>query len=1510
MAIDKNKAIANAQRFTQKGQLDRALKEYQAIVAEDPEDVRIWLKIGDLHTRKGAIPQAVGTYSRVAGYYSERGFFLKAVAVWKQILNIDPSYTEAHLKLAELYVQLGLAPDAIGQFELVVGAYERESRHRDSLALLKKIVELAPENIPNRIRLAEAHARQNESGKAVDEFKVVLDQLLSRERWDEAIQVGERVAYLAADDVENLRTLSEVYLRRGDARRALARLQACFKANPTDIPTLELLARAFSELGQTAKAISVYRELARLHEEAGNPPGRLEAFRRIIALDPTDVEAISLTGGGRPREAQKPLPPQVLFSQGITSTQGMQRLGAVAQPVETLSSEDLVARHLTDIDLLLKYGLGEHALQTTDKILGIDAEHEGALIKRKDIAIAIGRRDEAIASLLRLASVAERRNPDQAMIWLGEALQISPHHAEANQRMQRLSSGMAAGLRKTGPRPMAPAVIEAAPPDDDQPEFDLGALDLGEGDDLAPVVSGDPQASVDDLEFNFGDDDPAGARQSIEILAPEPEDDFAGLMDGGEDDFQDLLSDVKEPARAPTPRPAPVPEPARAPQEDFGDLLSGPRAAPTRPVMPLPPPPPVRRPALPPPPQRALAVPRPETTSVANSLAGIPGAPTPQPISDDFGDLGPMELPDDDFSDLLNDAAPAKPSRGQVSPVADDDSDASVVDPPLGDEFSFGDLLGEDNDVEDDARAAQFSGGGRDRARDEMVTPVPAPLGDLGEFEFDRGPGATREAPAEPEVPNRDELATPMPGEFRHDELSTPVPVSPTMPLVAVPSGRSEAVTPQPMPFDDLGDLLPEGLFGAPAEEDGSIASSSHSEFPTPVPAPVPEAFDDFGDLLPEGLTDDLMATASPDGFEAIGTDLEDASEVMDAPEAFEALPEPAKPAAREATPLPAGLLDAVRGLSFTPPPRAPVAEVPPAPADDASVEMSPPEGASDGVDVDFDFDLGNDDSLAPGEPAPAPESGPDDASVQADEPDGLDVSFADDSSADEPLAVLAVAEEPRAEPEPAMTEAADGVEVGDVPEADAARVGAQPAPFTFDLDIPDLGDGLDEPEIEEPPVDRAIETPAVHESLDALRAIAPPRGLASDDVASALADLLPSGRVPGPPASNAVSAALEALMGDGDEDPDRTVFAVSDELPGTASAHPRVPTQSAEPAAILPVMADDDADLADAGVDVEMEMGSLPGVALDLSTPDELGSLENVEDIEEFEEIEDFEEIDEGDDDDAPSQVDPPAAEHFGGLGPFEAIEAVPSGDVMVVSEDTPPLDDLGEFNEAPAPRRPMIDARTVMATFTFPNIEDELAEVDFLLESGLSDDAQEALEAAAAEHGWGHPAIQKRRNKIADLEALTREAEGALAIMAASEPTPVAPLAASSVSELNESDVAAHFDLGVAYMEMGQYKKAIAQLQKVAEVRERRAEALRVMALCDLQQGDAKGAAGRLEEALAVPGLTRDGKVGLLYDLATAYETLGNRIAARTQLKGIIDLGAGDFLDVRDRYGRLGGS
>ena len=53
---NKNKIINQAQKFIQKGQWDKAVKELQKLVAEDPNDVRTLLKLGDVFAK--TVPRA------------------------------------------------------------------------------------------------------------------------------------------------------------------------------------------------------------------------------------------------------------------------------------------------------------------------------------------------------------------------------------------------------------------------------------------------------------------------------------------------------------------------------------------------------------------------------------------------------------------------------------------------------------------------------------------------------------------------------------------------------------------------------------------------------------------------------------------------------------------------------------------------------------------------------------------------------------------------------------------------------------------------------------------------------------------------------------------------------------------------------------------------------------------------------------------------------------------------------------------------------------------------------------------------------------------------------------------------------------------------------------------------------------------------------------------------------------------------------------------------------------
>jgi tetratricopeptide (TPR) repeat protein len=314
VAFNKEKVMDAARKFVDKGQIDKAVKEYLRIVQEDPKDVRVWLKIGDLYAKKGAKQDATETYLKVARFYHEQGFFLKAVAVYKQILKLDPRLVDVILKLAELYRQLGLMSDAMQHYESVAAHFHREGNTKEALDTVKKLVDLDPENIATRIKLAELYSKEGLVEEAVLQFSMACEQLRRQGRQDDFIKVAERLLWHKPDNHALNRELAGLYLRRNDPRRALQKLQVCFKADPRDAETLGLLALAFQALDQKAKTVSVLKELARIHVENKARDKASEVYRKILEIVPNDPDALQYLGptaAAAPPSHHTPTPPPV-----------------------------------------------------------------------------------------------------------------------------------------------------------------------------------------------------------------------------------------------------------------------------------------------------------------------------------------------------------------------------------------------------------------------------------------------------------------------------------------------------------------------------------------------------------------------------------------------------------------------------------------------------------------------------------------------------------------------------------------------------------------------------------------------------------------------------------------------------------------------------------------------------------------------------------------------------------------------------------------------------------------------------------------------------------------------------------------------------------------------------------------------------------------------------------------------------------------------------------------------
>lgn len=279
MAFSKDKAFDRAERYAAKGQHDKAAREYQSIVDNDPKEIRAWLMLADCLVRCGDGAGAIERYLQVGGYYVQQKDHQKALAVYRQVLNLDASRIDVQLRVAALNRELGRIQEAVAMYERVAGLQLQAGKTVDALNTYKVVADADPAAVSRRLRLAELYSRERRVPEAVDAFRLAGQQLLAQGRPGDYVRVAERLLYHDAGDLPTVRKLAEVYLELGDPRRALMKLNALLHTDAADREGIELLARTFMALGKPDKAVSAIGELARTLREAGSEAELAEAAR-------------------------------------------------------------------------------------------------------------------------------------------------------------------------------------------------------------------------------------------------------------------------------------------------------------------------------------------------------------------------------------------------------------------------------------------------------------------------------------------------------------------------------------------------------------------------------------------------------------------------------------------------------------------------------------------------------------------------------------------------------------------------------------------------------------------------------------------------------------------------------------------------------------------------------------------------------------------------------------------------------------------------------------------------------------------------------------------------------------------------------------------------------------------------------------------------------------------------------------------------------------------------------
>src|SRR5438552_1179163 len=263
--FNKQKVLSAAEKCVQQGKLQNAISEYEKVLKADPKDLTVMNTVGDLHARLGENDKAAECFKSVGDAYASQGFTVKAIAMYKKLSKLKASM-ECVLRLAELYTQQGLFNDARAQYLQVAEDFLKSGQLDQAVRIFQKTLEMDPDNVPMRTKLAEVYIRMGKKDEAWKILTSAAESLRSKGQLAAADEILQRMLKLEPGNSYALVLLEKAAVEAGDFKAAIESLGKVADLD-SNTDALKALFHAYLRSKRYPDALNLAGKLANVHDD-------------------------------------------------------------------------------------------------------------------------------------------------------------------------------------------------------------------------------------------------------------------------------------------------------------------------------------------------------------------------------------------------------------------------------------------------------------------------------------------------------------------------------------------------------------------------------------------------------------------------------------------------------------------------------------------------------------------------------------------------------------------------------------------------------------------------------------------------------------------------------------------------------------------------------------------------------------------------------------------------------------------------------------------------------------------------------------------------------------------------------------------------------------------------------------------------------------------------------------------------------------------------------------------
>ncbi|NIQ39097.1 MAG: tetratricopeptide repeat protein [Proteobacteria bacterium] len=319
-----------------KGQIRKAIQEYERLVSDDPRNIRLRTKLADLYARNNGVDRAVEEYVQLAKQYEDEDLNYRAISMYKKVLTVRPKMIDVHYWLADLYKKESLFGNAKVLYQNIIKLNPEDQLARNAIKDINQAMAVAnpvpgendtlssslsatdhqpmveePLDLDDLLDIEEPSSEQIVHGEEIldleDPVELPPDDTVRNEGAQQSSGNGPHLTHQKVDigqnlspekDLESHYHLGIAYMEMDLIDKAIAEFEAAVEYAPKQVDCLVMLGRCYTEKGlfdrsifylekalqsndlKKEEHITINRQLAQAYEACGMKDKAGEAFKR------------------------------------------------------------------------------------------------------------------------------------------------------------------------------------------------------------------------------------------------------------------------------------------------------------------------------------------------------------------------------------------------------------------------------------------------------------------------------------------------------------------------------------------------------------------------------------------------------------------------------------------------------------------------------------------------------------------------------------------------------------------------------------------------------------------------------------------------------------------------------------------------------------------------------------------------------------------------------------------------------------------------------------------------------------------------------------------------------------------------------------------------------------------------------------------------------------------------------------------------------------------------------